>query len=101
MPRVNTRQGAALAAQRVPFTTHGSLSGVAGTSGTFGYLPADARNLYGDRANHITFTVLPYATPIAWHDDALGWIFPAARYSVTTSKQQGAVRAALGQYVTV
>jgi hypothetical protein len=42
-----------------------------------------------------TYVVYSYGTPIAWRLRDDGWHVPAERYSVTTSKQQGRVRAAL------
>ena len=96
MARVTVRQGATLAAQRTPFTTHGNLSGVAGSTWT-GRLPSDWASVYAEaaRQGRVTFTVLSYSTPIAWHDSLTGWVVPPVRYSVTTSKAQGYVRGAL------
>lgn len=97
--RVNSDHGAALASIREPFTSHGSLSGVKGKTST-GYLPGAIADAYHQRGQHITYTVLSYATPIAWHDDERGWIIPEVRYSVTTSKQQNKIRRAIRQYAT-
>jgi hypothetical protein len=96
MARVTVRQGATLAASRTPFTTHGNLSGVAGSTWT-GRLPSEWSRAYADAASagRVTFTVLSYSTPIAWHDSLTGWTVPPVRYSVTTSKAQGYVRGAL------
>lgn len=43
----------------------------------------------------ITYVVRSYYTPIAWFTTDRGWIVPADKYSVTTSRHQGIVRRAL------
>jgi hypothetical protein len=97
--RVNSDQGAVLASEQEPFTSHGSLSGHKGKTST-GYLPGDLADAYHQRGENIVYTVLSYATPIAWFDRERGWVIPEVRYSVTTSKQQGKIRRAVGQYAT-
>lgn len=92
---------------REAFDTHGSLRGIVGkTYG--GILP----EIYKESAHSADYTVLSYATPIAWFVpngssvdipsncvvEAVSsgyWIMPDVRYSVTTSKQQGRIRTAL------
>ena len=46
-------------------------------------------------ADRITYVVRSYYTPIAWFTTDRGWIVPADKYSVTTSRHQGIVRRAL------
>lgn len=41
------------------------------------------------------YVIYSYGTPIAWRDRRGEWTVPDVRYSVTTSKHQGKVRAAL------
>lgn|SRR5262245_17262801 len=79
---------------REPFTTSGNLSGVTGATGT-GRMPEPFASLYRERAAHVTYTVLSYATPVAWHDDEQGWIVPPVTYSVTTSKAMSRIAPAI------
>lgn len=63
--------------------------------------PECAAYLDASAAGTIDYVVRSYATPIAWFDRERGWVMPATRYSVTTSKHQSIVRAALrGEQVT-
>jgi hypothetical protein len=78
-----------------PFKTHGSLQGFPvnvnyGAWGS-GRLPAEYRASF-DRC---TYIVLSYNTPIAWFTPGEGWVTPAVKYSVTTSKQQGRIFTAI------
>ena len=85
-------------ANREPFRTHGALAGDvpgAGVSSYLGRLPADWHRTLTARQHLVTYVVWSYATPIAWHDKEAGWIVPDEHYSVTTSRHQGIVRAAL------
>lgn len=84
---------------REEFDTKGSLRGGPTTYST-GYLPSRFAHEYNERRGHIDYTVLSYATPIAWHDDEFGWTVPDVQYSTTTSKSQGRVRAAVSEYDT-
>lgn len=78
-----------------PFQTHGNLSGICWAAISTGRLPQPYADEYGYRREFIDYTVLSYGTPIAWHDTERGWIFPDARYSVTTSKAQGRIAPAV------
>lgn len=84
----------ALAGSPEPFTM-GSMSGTYGTVSYTGSLPADWRNTFEARNHLITFTILSYATPVAWLDIEVGWVVPAVVYSVTTSRHQSTIRTAL------
>jgi|OpeIllAssembly_1097287.scaffolds.fasta_scaffold11775_7 hypothetical protein len=77
--------------------TMGSMRGLYGGGPMLstGSLPADWCNTYQARHHLITYVIYSYATPIAWHDSEVGWVVPAEVYSVTTSRHQGTVRAAL------
>ncbi len=91
-----------------PFTTHGALYGIAGIGG-HGRLPVE----YHDSYQRADYTVYSYNTPIAWHvpnrnegwklgnGEAApaepGWVMPAEKYSVTTSKHQGRIFTAISQ----
>lgn len=66
-----------------------------------GRLPHDWRERFFERRNHIAYTVYSHATPIAWYDDEEGWTMPLVRYSVTTSKVQNKIRAALNSFAFV
>ena len=91
----------AVLSAREPFKTSGSLYGEAGVAWTRGYLPSRFRDEFVARHDHITYTVVSYATPIAWYDDEYGWIIPDVTYSVSTTRQQGIIRRALsGAYDT-
>ena len=75
--------------------TMGSMTGTPGSVSHPGRLPHDWRLTFQARNHLITYVILSYATPIAWHDSEVGWVVPAEVYSVTTSRHQGTVRAAL------
>jgi len=87
-----------------PFRTHGALRSetVNGTADAawmfargYGRLPRDWARTLTARRDVIDYVIYSYATPIAWHDKEAGWVVPDVRYSVTTSRHQGTVRAAL------
>lgn len=67
----------------------GSLRGEPGRATFTGYLPAEHR----DAVRAATYVVYSYSTPIAWRNAAGQWTCPEVRYSATTSKHQGVVRA--------
>lgn len=81
---------------RESFRTSGSLRGEPDAFST-GYLPSLFADEYNARIEHIDYTVLSYATPIAWHDEEFGWIVPDIVYSTTTARHQSVIRAALGR----
>lgn len=76
------------------FRTHGSLHGGPAartlTSWDMGQLP---REFYS-RAMFADYIVWSYSTPIAYWQDG-EWVVPEVRYSVTTTRQQATVRAAV------
>lgn len=78
-----------------PFRTSGNLFGTAGPVYDTAWLPDPYRSEYRERREFIDYTVVSYATPLAWHDTERGWIMPDVRYSVTTSKAQGRIRPAV------
>lgn len=41
------------------------------------------------------YVIISFETPIAWWSPTLGWTVPDVKYSTTTGRHQGAVRAAL------
>lgn len=81
-------------AERAPFRTYGNLRGDR-DSFYEGWMTEPHRSEYHDRRKFIDYTVLSYATPIAWHDTERGWVMPDVRYSVTTSKAQSRIRPAV------
>lgn len=87
---------------RRPFNTYGALRGrVRPYSSEPGHLrskaPSIARLWQSDQPN-IDYVVYSYNTPIVWHVTGAGfseWVYPAVRYSRTTSAHQTKIRAAL------
>lgn len=77
-------------AERKPFKTSGSLRAVAGAADSTGQMEGTAALEYsGDRLqNKIAYTVISYATPIAWVTTDGTVKIPADRYSSTTTQQQ-------------
>lgn len=76
------------------FRTYGNLRGEPDTFDV-GQLPDPWRTEYHTRRGLITYTVLSYSTPIAWYDKERGWVYPDVKYSITTSKAQGRIGAAI------
>ncbi len=80
-----------------PFVTSGTFRGVPGPGprGIYstGHLPSEYRAAV--TAETVDYVVYSYSTPIAWHDSVSGWSVPDVSYSVTTSRHQGKIRAAL------
>lgn len=72
------------------FDTSGALKGRAGRAQSFGQLP----RVYWDTAELADYVVYSYATPIAFHAQGV-WHIPDVKYSVTTSKHQSKIRAAI------
>lgn len=80
---------------RVPFKTHGALSGDKFNGyGDTGRLNTEERNRWYADVNNVDYVVMSYSTPIAWHTDA-GWYQVAQRFSVTTTRHQTQVRLAI------
>jgi hypothetical protein len=98
MPTIPTRAAGGpdgALSRREPFRTHGSLTAGVGELGSTGRLPPDEAARYrADSQNPgVVYTVLSYATPIAWVRTDGTVVIPAAHYSVTTSRHQGMCRA--------
>lgn len=76
--------------ERKPFKTSGSLRAIAGAADSTGRMEGLAALEYsGDRLNDkIAYTVISYATPIAWVTTDGTVKIPADRYSATTTQQQ-------------
>lgn len=61
-----------------------------------GYLPEEWRKiLREDETVGLRYVVLSYSTPVAWVRQDGTAVVPAVKYSVTTSKAQGSIRAGL------
>lgn len=74
---------------REPFNANGTLRGVSGSVYELGRMGDDEREIYRANSGRIVFTVISYATPIAWvYDDGTEYK-TARKYSVTTSKHRG------------
>jgi hypothetical protein len=98
MSKINQRQARTAIHNREPFETHNdTLTGRRWVTGT-GALPRWAAEvLYAQRDEAVAspeegekfYVVYSYQTPIAWWTPKYGWVRPAIKYSVTTSKHQG------------
>jgi hypothetical protein len=77
---------------RKPFNRAGfAMKGVEGAVSSTGRMPAGSAGMYRDNASEdmIAYTVLSYATPIAWVTREGTVIIPEASYSNTTTHHQG------------
>lgn len=104
MITLTTRKGfypyVSVLASLAPFKTHGSLCGEPTSLRSFqGYSAGRLPTEYTDSVNDADYVIFSYATPIAWHTPS-GWVVPDVKYSVSTSKQQTLIRAALTIYST-
>lgn len=88
---------------RRPFRDASALRGE--SSGTYhtGRLDQRHADQYNEHRGRgcMDFVIYSYGTPIAWHlqdDPVMGtcWIFPSAKYSVTTSRHQSEVLGIIG-----
>lgn len=79
---------------REPFKTSGSLCAVEGATSETGRMDYDDAAAYkaDAAANKIAYTVISYATPIAWVTTDGEVKIPAADYSPTTRAQLAVVR---------
>ena len=97
MTKITIRNADVEISRRMTFDCYGSLRGEARKPGGWwmfhtGQLPyvfVDALRADIDEVDYVVFS---YATPIAWHVNGKGWVYPDTKYSVTTSKHQGKVR---------
>ena len=102
MARITQRQAARAIADRMTFHA-GALNAerfYAGSSTHEGAM--DSGDTYDQwradcKADRVTYVVRSYYTPIAWFTVDRGWIVPADKYSVTTSRHQGIVRRAVAE----
>lgn len=74
---------------REEFSANGTLIGRKGADYSTGRMPAEWAERYAADRERIVFTVLSYATPIAWVLNDGTEVRPPVKYSVTTSKHQG------------
>lgn len=105
MPKISTRDRQAMAdaiSESRDFECHGAVKGKAGDPNGVGY---ELGMLGGDmldqfrrdvNAGTVDYVVYSYATPMAWHTP-FGWEVNRNKYSVTTSRHQGAIGAAIGR----
>jgi hypothetical protein len=96
--RLNQKQAVRAIADRMAFQA-GALNAErvhTGSSRDEGYMRGEAYEQWRAdcEADRIAYVVRSYATPIAWFTVDRGWIVPADKYSVTTSRHQGIVRRA-------
>jgi hypothetical protein len=82
--------------EHLPFRTGGKLKGDRGPATFAGRLPEWERPL--PMAPTVRYVVYSYGTPIAWRDSESGWYVSETRHSVTTSKHQGRIRAAVASF---
>jgi hypothetical protein len=80
-----------------PFQTYGNLRGEPCSFVALGRLPEPYESVLRERASagFVDYVVYSYGTPIAWHDVNRGWVMPAVKYSVTTSKAQSRIAPAV------
>jgi len=84
------RRAAALVAALQPFSNStGTIRGIVGPPDDLGQLPPDWVDQFP--SSGIQYTILSFATPIAWLHDGR-WTMPDVRYSQTTTIHQGWVR---------
>lgn len=104
--RLTTRNPGPIAKKllaRESFNTNGALKGVAKPS-WFDHGKISVRDfctLQSDKqAYGIDYVIYSYDTPIAWLFNKNGgsWAMPDAKYSVTTSKHQTTIRAAIKEF---
>ena len=92
--RISNFETSAAIARLEPFKTHtGSLRGEQGGPSSTGRLPS--KHLEELAGHNVDYTVMSYATPIAWHHEG-GWHYPDVSYSRSTSRHQSAVRRGIG-----
>lgn len=98
--RTTVRKAHVAICDQKDFTTRSDPGGLWGRAdycvSYFGQLPEPYRSeLEEDALNGlITYVVYSYQTPIAWVSDDM-WTVPRVRYSNSTAKHQGIVRAAI------
>lgn len=95
MPNVTTRSTPRYLANLEPFKTGGAFSAVLGTPYSTGRLQGEHYDQYKTDRDHIVYTVMSYATPIAWvvkRDGETRTVIPNVTYSRTTSTHQNLCR---------
>lgn len=97
MARIANREITRAVASGETFTANSTTGGFSSTFTYLGRLPSEWRELAQEheRAGLVEYVVLSYGTPIAWVLTDGTAVVPAVKYSVTTSKAQGYVRAGL------
>ena len=83
------------------FKTNGALKGVAKPEWIdFGKMRVwDNALLYSDQNSYgVDYVIYSYSTPIAWLRGDGEWAMPQAKYSVTTTRHQTTIRAAIQEY---
>lgn len=95
MTRCTLASVPAMVRKRAEFNANGSLRGESGYHyGTGRMVPQD-REIYSANRDRIVYTVVSYATPVAWiYDDGTHFITDN-RYSVTTARHVGRIRLGL------
>ena len=107
MNRISIRHGVAgpdgALAQLVPFESHGAMSAVPYAPWSTGRLPLRWVQRYQDdqHAPGVVYTVLSYATPIAWVRADGQTVIPPVSYSVTTTRHQNLCRTWLGARTSI
>ncbi|MFI6512895.1 hypothetical protein ACIBCT_35300 [Streptosporangium sp. NPDC050855] len=80
-----------------PFKTAGAFQAMAGVPSGTGRMPKDERERFETDRPQITYTVLSYATPIAWVLENGETYVSDTYYSPTTTKHQSRVRVYLNR----
>jgi len=99
--RLNQKQAVRAVAERMTFHA-GALNAESvrgGSSFYEGIMRGEAYEQWRAdcEGGRITYVVRSYFTPIAWFTKDRGWIVPAEKYSVTTSRHQSIVRRAVAE----
>jgi len=82
---------------RTPFKTSGALQGEPTYGELWTYSRGELPGEYWDKfiTSGATYVVYSYLTPIAWENADGSWTVPDVKYSVTTSRHQSKIAAAV------
>lgn len=92
---INSQAPAYAISKLEPFDTYGAMFGHCGRRylhSRVGWLKGDGLAAYERDMDTIDYTVVSYATPIAWHTPERGWVVVDRNFSQSSSKHQAAAR---------
>lgn len=87
-----TRKFGPVAAEAKPFRTYGS---VRGTDTPLDEIYGELPKQWHDSFDQADYAVMSYATPVGWRLPGGLWVVPEVKYSVTTTRTQHLLLAAL------